>query len=751
MFCLFGFGNIANAQWEWQNPLPQGNTLNSVYFTDANTGFAVGDYGTILKYDGTNWIFQEIGLADDIKSISFYDSNNGLAVGANGTILYYNGLKWIKDVSPTTKKLNSVCILNSNEAWAVGESGTILKWNGNSWGVETTSVTSDEIISVFFIDATHGWALTKTQILFYNGSSWSIQSTATYSTFVGFSLIGLASGWVVTQNGSIYKFNGTEWIYDFSLSENVYSIHFLDANHGWIGAYSKIYEFNGSSWTSQSLNSTFFEIYFQSGNNGWALGASGSIYKYDGTNWQQYSKEISKQNINSIYMLDSINGWAVGDKYTILKHDLNGWSVDTTNPNVVVNFNSVFFTDSSHGWIVGTHNKILKYENGKWIKQTSGAASNSVFNSVYFTDSIHGWAVGNYGLIYKFDGNTWINQSFQNLSTCIESVFMLDSMSGWAVGAKKTIIKYNGTSWEIVEPTGSSYLESVFFTDANNGWAVGYDTLTYKSRILKYIQGTWSSYNTSSIFTNQQYQFLYDIYMNSNNCGWITGINGILLKYDGTNWIQQRKRTYYGLNSVFFTDSLHGWIAGNNGEIMKTSNGGLSIPLAPTNLTLSSQKNILSKMLLSWTDNSNNEDGFRIYRSTDGVNFYEIGTTAANINSYIDSTGAASTLYYYQVTAYNSAGSSTFSNTISGTTTNGINDITQNNAVSIYPNPNNGKFIIEPKNNNRLTNIEVYNSLGEKVLQQNANEIELSASPKGIYIVKISDGVNTYNRRIVLQ
>jgi hypothetical protein len=35
--------------WTWQNPLPQGNTLNSVSFTDASTGWAVGDGGIMLK------------------------------------------------------------------------------------------------------------------------------------------------------------------------------------------------------------------------------------------------------------------------------------------------------------------------------------------------------------------------------------------------------------------------------------------------------------------------------------------------------------------------------------------------------------------------------------------------------------------------------------------------------------------------------------------------------------------------------
>jgi hypothetical protein len=35
--------------WEWQSSKPQGNLLQSVYFVDNLTGYAVGYYGTILK------------------------------------------------------------------------------------------------------------------------------------------------------------------------------------------------------------------------------------------------------------------------------------------------------------------------------------------------------------------------------------------------------------------------------------------------------------------------------------------------------------------------------------------------------------------------------------------------------------------------------------------------------------------------------------------------------------------------------
>ncbi len=71
---------------------------------------------------------------------------------------------------------------------------------------------------------------------------------------------------------------------------------------------------------------------------------------------------------------------------------------------------------------------------------------------------------------------------------------------------------------------------------------------------------------------------------------------------------------------------------------------------------------------LSWSDNAGDESGFRIERSSDGVNFGEIATLGANSTSFADTGLASSTLYYYRVRAYNGAGNSGYSNTDSATT-----------------------------------------------------------------------------------
>jgi hypothetical protein len=82
-----------------------------------------------------------------------------------------------------------------------------------------------------------------------------------------------------------------------------------------------------------------------------------------------------------------------------------------------------------------------------------------------------------------------------------------------------------------------------------------------------------------------------------------------------------------------------------------------NIPLAPSNLNFTGTSAVAST--LNWTDNSSNEVGFAIYRSTDGgTNYSFLTQTAANATSFTDSTLTPSTNYFYQVLAVTEGGRS---------------------------------------------------------------------------------------------
>jgi hypothetical protein len=84
-------------------------------------------------------------------------------------------------------------------------------------------------------------------------------------------------------------------------------------------------------------------------------------------------------------------------------------------------------------------------------------------------------------------------------------------------------------------------------------------------------------------------------------------------------------------------------------------------PAAPTNLTVAVFS--ATRIDLSWTDNSSNEDGFRIERKIGaGGAWSQIASVAANITNYNNTGLNGSTNYFYRVRAFNLAGNSTYSN-----------------------------------------------------------------------------------------
>ncbi len=78
---------------------------------------------------------------------------------------------------------------------------------------------------------------------------------------------------------------------------------------------------------------------------------------------------------------------------------------------------------------------------------------------------------------------------------------------------------------------------------------------------------------------------------------------------------------------------------------------GIESIAAPTSLSATASE---AQIELSWTDNSDNEDGFVVERSNaDTLNFSEVGTANANDTSFVDATVAEGTSYVYRVKANN--------------------------------------------------------------------------------------------------
>jgi hypothetical protein len=83
-----------------------------------------------------------------------------------------------------------------------------------------------------------------------------------------------------------------------------------------------------------------------------------------------------------------------------------------------------------------------------------------------------------------------------------------------------------------------------------------------------------------------------------------------------------------------------------------------------------------SSITIRWTDNSSNETGFAIERSSSGGSFQLLRQLAAGTTSYGDTALTAGTTYTYRVRSYNGGGYSPYSNTASATTQTAFASVT---------------------------------------------------------------------------
>jgi hypothetical protein len=95
---------------------------------------------------------------------------------------------------------------------------------------------------------------------------------------------------------------------------------------------------------------------------------------------------------------------------------------------------------------------------------------------------------------------------------------------------------------------------------------------------------------------------------------------------------------------------------------------GESAPSAPSNLMAEAVSH--RQVDLSWWDNSDNENGFKVLRSTTGADgsYGLLATLEKGEITYSDTAASEGTTYYYRVRAFNGAGESGDSNAASATT-----------------------------------------------------------------------------------
>lgn len=130
---------------------------------------------TILHWDASSWktVLPPFDL-DYVYDIAFHQANYGWAVGEKGLAMRWNGSTWVKETTPLQSSafLYAVCSLSPTDAWAVGSSGNIIHWNGSTWS-SIPSPAANDLYAVDCSSSSNAWAVgLKGTILHWDGQTW---------------------------------------------------------------------------------------------------------------------------------------------------------------------------------------------------------------------------------------------------------------------------------------------------------------------------------------------------------------------------------------------------------------------------------------------------------------------------------------------------------------------------------------------------------------------------------------------------
>jgi hypothetical protein len=551
------------AEWQWQNPLPQGDTLNDVWGSSATGFYAVGEGGTVLFYNGSSYSEMDTGVANTLSSIWADSLSNVYSVGDSGTVINYNGTSWQSiDPGMGNRPLKGVWVAGTGEIFIAATVGFYGMYNGSDWtsgNVNAVNASSQNMLDIWGASASEVFVVGGNgEIHFYNGTDW----TAMDSRFTGNNLNGV---WGTSANavfavgggGRIVFYNGTSWdamtsgvtislraVWGTSAS-NVYAIGDKPGATG-----GKILHYDGNvsgTWTTvySNVENDLYGIYTDS-SEVITVGATGLIMNGSGATWDTLSDYVTFENLYGLWNAPSGDLFAVGDSGTILTYNGTLWnsmSSGTTEP-----LRAVWGETSQNIFAVGGStgtSTILNYNGTSWEAMTP-AESNRDLKGVWGSSGSDVFAVGNNGHIAHYNGTSWDTMP-SGLSGFIYDVWGTSPNEVFAVAWGGNILFYNGTSWDsMTSPTGRQLL-SVWGKSNSDVYVVG--DLAFDGNSLMYNGTSWDEVDMG---TGNTILSLYDIWGAPDGKVYASGTGGAVVVYDGASWSvlsTPTTKTLWGIDS----------------------------------------------------------------------------------------------------------------------------------------------------------------------------------------------------------
>jgi len=630
--------------------------------------FAVGDYGTVLHYNGSAWSEMSSGTTDHLNDVWGNSGSDVFAVGDSGTVLHYNGSAWSAMSSGTTDYLYGVWGSSGSDVFAVGSSGAILHYNGSAWSA-MSSGTTEYLKGVWGSSESDVFAVGYSgTILHYEGGAWSAMSSGTTDYLYGVWGSSPSDVFAVGDSDTILHYNGSTWsAMSSGISQWIRGVWGNSPSDVFAVASSgAILHYNGSAWSAMYLGTTddFSGLWGSSASDIFIVGAG--ISHYDGSSWSKTFPLSDISTFSDVWGSSPSDIFAVGGKWdtdsnyagSILHHDGTSWTSISTDYGTTDGLSGVWGSSPSDVFAVGYPGTIVHYDSSAWSEMDSGTTYS--LSDVWGSSPSDVFAVGQDGTIVHYDG-AW-SEMDSGTTASLNGVWGSSASDVFAVGGKwdpdagtytGTILHYDGTSWTSMY-SGNYHLNGVWGSSGSDVFVVGSDSGTHLGEILHYDGTSWTPMD------HYIYGSFHGVWGSSGSDVFAVGGDGTILHYDGSAWsaMSSEATRLYG---VWGSSGSDVFAVGGNGTILHYD--GHPIPTVPrvTTGTVSS----ITSSAASAGGNATSDGGSEI--TARGVCWNTAGSPTIYDNKTSDGTGTGSftssitglspgTSYYLRAYATNSRG-----------------------------------------------------------------------------------------------
>ena len=321
-FVFLAILNLQAQAWNSQESNTNSN-LRSIFFINANYGFAVGTDGVILKTTdgGENWKLKSAETTSDLVAVCFADSLTGFAI-SNHEVFKTNdgGNNWL--LPDTVNHENSKILTNIQ--FSSPDTGFIA---GNGKFLKTT-------------DKGTTWTKLSGSPYFGVSSFYAANKDTLYLGGFGFVVLKSADG-------------GDNWFlsHDYTNYGSFNSLFFTNSSNGFAagGTFAQGYYYGiirrtvdgGQNWlsswhfSSSEGGVSMTAVFFANDSIGYATSSGGQIIKSTdaGASWTVLISGTSL-SLNAIFFTDTLTGYVVGNQGTILKTNTGGIDYSFTDNQI---------------------------------------------------------------------------------------------------------------------------------------------------------------------------------------------------------------------------------------------------------------------------------------------------------------------------------------------------------------------------------------------------------------------------------